>query len=109
MHVDCDKASIQEFTTRPAFAMASAVQSLSGYAVLGWGYVFLSRVHHMPPAEIGLTLGCIVGIAGCTGAFIGGKITDKLGAKDARWYMRLPAIESLLGVPFVVGFTLFTL
>jgi MFS family permease len=86
--------------------LASSVQSLSGYAVLTWGPAFLGRVHQMPYVEIGLHLGWTIGIAGCLGAWFGGYLTDRFGARDARWYMRLPAIQSVLCVPFVIGFVL---
>jgi MFS family permease len=87
-------------------ALGSAVQSLSGYGVLTWGPAFLGRVHGMPWSDIGFDLGWIVGLAGCFGAFLGGRLADRFGARDARWYMRLPAFQSLLGVPFVIGFAL---
>ena len=86
--------------------LGSSVQSLSGYGVLTWGPTFLARVHGMPWGDIGLALGCIIGVAGCLGTFIGGRLADRLGSGDVRWYMRLPAIQSLLCVPFVAGFVL---
>jgi MFS family permease len=86
--------------------LASSVQSLAGYAVLTWGPAFLGRVHQMPFVEIGLHLGWTIGIAGCLGAWLGGHLADRMGRHDARWYMRLPAIQSLLGVPFLIGFVL---
>ena len=87
--------------------LASSVQSLAGYAVLTWGPAFLGRVHGMPFVEIGLHLGWTIGIAGCLGAWLGGHLADRFGARDARWYMRLPAMQSILGVPFLIGFVLF--
>jgi MFS family permease len=86
--------------------LASSVQSLSGYSVLVWGPAYLGRVHAMNGVEIGTWLGLIIGVAGCLGGYLGGKWTDAMGSGDVRWYMRLPALQSLLGVPFVIGFTL---
>ncbi|MBT4521699.1 MAG: MFS transporter [Halieaceae bacterium] len=86
--------------------LGSSVQSLSGYGILTWGPTFLSRVHAMGWVDIGIMLGWTVGLAGCAGALIGGKITDRIGSRNAAWYMRLPALESLLGVPFAAGFVL---
>ncbi len=87
-------------------ALGSAVQSLSGYGVITWGPTFLARVHEMSSTEIGLSLGGIIGLAGCLGAFAGGRLADRMGARDLRWYMRLPAIQALLALPFLAGFTL---
>jgi MFS family permease len=87
--------------------LGSGVQSLSGYGIIIWGPTFLSRVHGMEWVDIGITLGWVVGLAGCAGAALGGKLTDKLGSSNAAWYMRLPALESLLGIPFAAGFVLF--
>lgn len=87
-------------------AFASSVQSLAGYAILTWGPAFLGRVHHMSFVEIGLHLGWTIGIAGCLGAWLGGHLADRFGARDTRWYMRLPAIQSITAVPFLVGFVL---
>jgi len=86
--------------------LGSCCQALSGYAFLTWGFTFLLRVHEMSYSEVGLWLGLIVGIAGSSGAYFGGRIADRLGADDARWYMWIPAIVSIVGVPFGVGFLL---
>lgn len=98
--------------TRRAFVLivlGTAVQSLSGYAVITWGATFLARVYAMPWSEIGVSFGWIVGLGGTFGALAGGRLADHMGRRDVRWYMRLPAIQSLLGVPFIVGFTLMPL
>ncbi len=87
-------------------AIAASCQSLSGYAFLTWSPTFLGRVHQMGGLEIGTWLGLIVGIGGSLGAYLGGVIGDRLGARDARWYMFLSAIVSVVGVPFALGFLL---
>ena len=85
---------------------AASVQSLSGYSVLVWGPAYLGRVHGLDGVEIGTWLGIMIGVAGCLGGYLGGKWSDLAGRDDVRWYMRAPAIQSLLGIPFVIGFTL---
>lgn len=89
-----------------AITIGSALQSLAGYGVMNWGPSFLSRVHQMSWTQIGLSLGWTIGVAGCIGAFAGGSLGDRMGARDVRWYMRLPALQSILAVPFLVGFVL---
>ena len=103
------KETLRFLMSRPSFnyiVLGSSVQSLSGYGIITWGPTFLSRVHGMEWVDIGITLGWVVGLAGCAGAALGGKLSDKLGSRNAAWYMRLPAMESLLGIPFAVGFVL---
>ncbi|MCP4036310.1 MAG: MFS transporter [bacterium] len=82
----------------------TAVQSLAGYGLMLWGAPFLMRVHHLSQPEAGLALGLIFGIAGCSGVYCGGRLGDSLGQRDERWYMRLPAIQAVVGLPFLVGF-----
>lgn len=86
--------------------LGTAVQSISGYAVITWGPTFLARAHGMSWSEIGGSLGWIIGLAGTFGALAGGRLADYMGRRDVRWYMRLPALQSLLAVPFVAGFAL---
>lgn len=86
--------------------LGTAVQSVSGYSVLTWGPTFLSRVHGMAWSEIGAALGWVVGLGGCFGALVGGRLADRMARRDVAWYMRLPALQTLAAVPFVAGFTL---
>jgi MFS family permease len=86
--------------------VAASLQSLSGYGVLAWGPTFLGRVHQMGGVQIGIWLGLIIGLGGMAGAFLGGKIADRLGARDPRWYLFVSAIACLGGVPFVAAFAL---
>lgn len=86
--------------------LATSVQSLSGYGVMNWGPTFLMRVHEMPQVEVGFGLGLAIGTMGCLGAYVGGKLADRMGEIDERWIMRLPAIQAVAGVPFALGFVL---
>jgi MFS family permease len=81
-------------------------QAISGYGILNWGGMFLVRVHELSFGEVGALFGPTIMFGGCLGVTSGGWLADRLGARDARWYMRMPAIGSLLGLPFAVGFLL---
>ena len=81
-------------------------QAVSGYGILNWGPVFLGRVHEMPPAAIGQWLGPTIVFGGCLGVTLGGWLSDRLSARDVRWSMRLPAVVSVAGLPFALGFLL---
>jgi MFS family permease len=67
-----------------------------------WTPPFLIRVHGMGTAEIGLWLGLIAGIAGASGAYLGGPLVDRLRARDPRYGVWIPALASILGLPFVL-------
>ncbi len=100
---------LRYLATRRAFVLVvagTALQSMAGYGVLTWGPTFFARVHDMPWTEIGVSLGWIVLLGGCIGSFAGGRLADWLGARDLRWYARLPAIQLAAAVPFLAGYTL---
>ena len=78
--------------------------SVFGYAILTWGPTFMGRVHKMPWPEVARWLGPTIMIGGCAGVSLGGWLADRLGARDARWYLRMPAIVSVAMTPFAVGF-----
>lgn len=86
--------------------VATSIQSLSGYGILTWGPTFLIRTHGMELVEVGVTLGLAIGVTGGAGVFLGGVLADRLALRDERWYMRLPAIECALLLPFALGFIL---
>jgi len=86
--------------------LGTAVQSLAGYGLMVWGAPFMMRVHEMSRFDVGLSLGLIFGIAGCAGVYVGGRLSDHFGQRDETWYMKLPALQAALGLPFLVGFLL---
>ena len=87
-------------------ALGAALHSFAAYGIAAWAPAFLARVHHMAPAEIGLWLGLITGVGGAIGAVSGGVLADRLGARDARWSLWVPAIASVLEIPFWFMFLL---
>jgi len=46
----------------------------------------------------------VSGIGGALGTVVGGHLCDRLGARDARWYLWLPALAALAAIPFCLGF-----
>lgn len=51
---------------------------ISAYIPLLWGPALLAREHGLTPAEIGLSLGIIVGVCGFAGVLAGGALSDHL-------------------------------
>jgi predicted MFS family arabinose efflux permease len=93
--------------SRRSFVHLQVGGSLHAFATYGmfiWIAPFLSRVHGMPGHEIGSWLGPIAGIGGGTGAYLGGVLADRLGKRDVRWYLWLPALTMVLAIPFVLLF-----
>jgi predicted MFS family arabinose efflux permease len=83
-------------------ALAAALHSFGGYAFAVWGPPFFIRVHAMEMSAVGTWLGAVLGIGGAVGAFSGGRLADRLGIHDVRWQLWLPAIATLLQIPFVL-------
>lgn len=86
--------------------LGACFQSIAGYAVLSWAPIFLMRVHAMSATEMGLTFGTVAALTGAAGATLGGRLADRLGRRDERWYVWLPALISLLAAPFAIPFYL---
>jgi MFS family permease len=87
-------------------AGGASLHALYGYAAAAFIPVFLIRVHHMERAEVGTWLGIITITVGLAGTFLGGAISDRISHRDVRWYLRVPAIASAIGVPFAFLFYL---
>ncbi len=103
------RASFRYLFARRAFGwlvVGACFQAISGYAILFWSAEFFARVHVLARDRIGLWLGLAVILGGCAGVSTGGWLADRLGARDPAWYMRLPAVASLAGLPFAAGFVL---
>lgn len=97
------RATLAALWSRPAFrhlCIASALHSLSMYASASFNPSYLSRSHGWDGVQIG-HLVAMAGVAGLAGAFLGGIITDRLGARrgDVRWQLWVPGIATLIVVP----------
>ena len=86
--------------------LGQAVHAFSSMGLLLWMAPLLMRLHGMSTAEAGLWIGPIAGVSGALGVLAGGRFADRLGARDASWYLRLPALAALLGMPFSVVFVM---
>lgn len=77
---------------------------ITSYAINTWGPTFMIRVHGVSTTWVGFWWGLVAGIGGAAGTMLGGHLCDRLGARDVRWYMWLPALASLAAIPFCLGF-----
>jgi MFS family permease len=84
-------------------SLGAATQAFVGYGAIAWMPAFLIRTHDMSSGEVGTALGLIIGIAGGIGTILGGWLGDRIGRRDVRWYMWIPAYGFLIAVPASLG------
>ena len=71
-----------------------AFNSARLYRVMLWPVPYLMRVHALRHSEAGLRLAIGSALFTALGTFAAGPISDRLGVKDIRWLVWLPAITS---------------
>lgn len=81
-------------------AVAAALHSFYGYGAAAFVAAFFRRSHGMEPGELGSWLATIAFTAGAAGTFLGGYLGDRLGTMDKRWYMWVPALGTVIYIPF---------
>ncbi len=90
-------------------ALGAMFMGANVYAASTWSAAFLMRVHGLSLTEIASSIGPLRGILGGAGILLGGLLTDRLGRRDARWRLGVPAIACLLVAPaealFLLGNT----
>jgi len=110
-------AALAVLATKKTFwlvAFAASIKAFVGYGHAPFTASFFFRNHGPELAQtaalfglksagfLGLALGLIGGTAGVIGAWLGGVLADKLGAKDLRAYVVVPAIASVITIPFFI-------
>lgn len=75
------------------------------YCNLIWAPSFFIRTHDMSVSQVGMWLALTSGLFGMIGCYAGGYLSDRVVARtgDARYYMWIPAIATLLALPLLVG------
>jgi MFS family permease len=92
-----------------SFALILAAASLHAVSAMGaapFHVAYLMRVHSMDIGLAGFGYMWVGPLAGALGGLIGGLLTDRLGRRDLRWYMWVPAISALCALPFSAAFAL---
>ncbi|MCY4264336.1 MAG: MFS transporter, partial [Gammaproteobacteria bacterium] len=94
---------VSELWKRKTFrhmAIGGGLNAFVGYGTVNWLASFFIRSHEMTTGELGTWLALSTGLAGAVGLYLGGVMGDKLGAKDKRWYLWVPALATIMVVPF---------
>jgi MFS family permease len=86
-------------------AFAAALHAFYGYGAANFIPSFLARVHEVPLGQRGMLFAVIL-ISGGIGNVAGGRLADLFGERDARWYLWVPGIATLLGAPAALAFYL---
>ena len=81
-------------------ALGGALHAFYGYGAQAFIASFFVRSHHLNSAEIGTWLAVIGFSAGVAGTYLGGFLSDRLAARDVRWYAWLPALATFFFIPF---------
>ena len=86
--------------------VGSAFMGANIYATSAWFPTFLSRVQGLTLLQVASLIGPLRGIVGALGIVAGGWLSDRLGRRDPRWRIWVPAIGCLLLAPAEVLFLL---
>lgn len=108
-------ATLRYLADKPTFwfiAFGAAIKSFIGYGHAPFTASFFLRNHteeiaalasyfHLKPVGfMGIAIGLLNGIFGSFSSWFGGWIADKYGARDLRAYGSVPAVASLISIPF---------
>ncbi len=87
-------------------SIGAALHSLYGYGAGAFIPAFLRRVHEIPSGEVGTWLFAVGLTTGVAGTFLGGYLSDWIGKRDPRWYVWVPALATVVYIPFAFLFYL---
>lgn len=112
------RAAMAEIRAKRTFwliAFAAAIKAFIGYGAAAFLAPFFFRNHAAELTLIaegyglgltgllGITLGIVLGLTGAVGTWMGGFLADRYGARDLRAYVSIPAISTLMGIPFYIA------
>jgi len=87
-------------------AFGGSLHAFIGYGAGAFNPAFFERVHGFTLTELGAILATVSLTAGVAGTFLGGFLGDRFARRDLRWYAWLPALATLLTIPFFFPFYL---
>lgn len=85
------------------FSLAAGLTAFSSYGIGNFLPSFLVRSHGFTAQEVGTSLMLVSGVGGALGTYIGGYCADKLGSRDLRWYLWVPAIPAIFSPALIIA------
>ncbi|MFV0277478.1 MAG: spinster family MFS transporter [Parahaliea sp.] len=83
--------------------VGSSILSYPLHASMVWNTAFYHRSFAMPIAELSVYLALLAGGAGGLGLYCFGSLADRLGRRDPRWYLWIPALSGLALLPAILA------
>lgn len=77
--------------------LASAITSLSTYALVMWNTSFLMRSHDLPLQHAGLLAGLVGGSSAGVGVLFSGWLADRLAVRNQAWKIGIPLVGHVFG------------
>jgi MFS family permease len=81
-------------------AIGAALHAFYGYGASAFIGAFFMRSHGIESGELGTWLAILGFTGGVAGTYLGGYLADRLGVRDPRWYMWVPALATVAYIPF---------
>jgi MFS family permease len=85
------------------FIAGNAFVAIAIYGSLAWGTTYVVRFFHWTPGEAGAVVGTLGAVVSLGGVWLGGRMSDYLTIREARWLLWLPALGLLLASPCTVA------
>ncbi len=99
-------AVVRHLAARRSFLHIAAGASLAAFAAYGIGGfspAYFIRAFHLGLQQVGILFGLLGGVSAALGTMAGGLVTDRLGKRDARWYVWVPALGLSVGAPLTMA------
>jgi MFS family permease len=95
------RVALAEAWSIPSFRAILALAggaAFCGYAILGWAPAFLIRVHGLTTTQVGQLMGFGL-LVGSIGSLVGGRLIDRLSARNVGWTLGIPLLGLALSLP----------
>lgn len=94
--------SLKTLMASPTFrhlSFATGLYTVLWLGVVQWLPSFFTRSFGLGIGEVGTWLAIILSVSQVIGMLLGGYLADRLGARDLRWYVWVPALAILVSTP----------